>query len=248
MDTYNKFDVEKFKGLGKYMNLELGLPNFKEIAGVIYKLCTKCKKYKPMTDEYFQCRSNVKCGYTSHCKDCQKEKEKKRIRIKPFNKFGELYCHVCKTYKPISEFNTSGKSYKNRNGYSRECKQCESKRKAIYRASLDNDNVERFLRHLTYGCKTRSLQNKIDYDLSSEFIIELFYKQKGKCAISGLDLHTRLRSGKNTQNASVDRINPLKGYTKDNVQLVCSQVNMMKSNMSSEELYMFCEAIMKNKK
>lgn len=47
---------------------------------------------------------------------------------------------------------------------------------------------------------------------------------------------------------SIDRIDPNKGYTKDNVQLVCAQVNMMKSDMSLEELYMFCEAMIKNKK
>ena len=55
-------------------------------------------------------------------------------------------------------------------------------------------------------------------------------------------------SGKHTINASIDRIDPSKGYTKDNVQLVCSQVNMMKSNMEMDELYMFCENILKHKK
>ena len=33
---------------------------------------------------------------------------------------------------------------------------------------------------------------------------------------------------------SIDRIDPTKGYTEDNVQLVCAQVNMMKSDMSLE--------------
>lgn len=36
-----------FEKLGKQMNYTLGLPNFKLINDVIYKLCTKCKKYKP---------------------------------------------------------------------------------------------------------------------------------------------------------------------------------------------------------
>lgn len=88
-----------FEKLGKQMNYTLGLPNFKLINDVIYKLCTKCKKYKPMTSKFFPRRNNVKCGYGSHCKECEKEKESKRIRIPSFNENGELYCHVCKTYK-----------------------------------------------------------------------------------------------------------------------------------------------------
>lgn len=93
-----------FEKLGKQMNYTLGLPNFKLINDVIYKLCTKCKKYKPMTSKFFPRRNNVKCGYGSHCKECEKEKESKRIRIPSFNENGELYCHVCKTYKDVSEF------------------------------------------------------------------------------------------------------------------------------------------------
>lgn len=93
-----------FEKLGKQMNYTLGLPNFKLINDVIYKLCTKCKKYNPMTSKFFPRRNNVKCGYGSHCKECEKEKESKRIRIPSFNENGELYCHVCKTYKDVSEF------------------------------------------------------------------------------------------------------------------------------------------------
>lgn len=73
-----------FEKLGKQMNYTLGLPNFKLINDVIYKLCTKCKKYKPMTSKFFPRRNNVKCGYGSHCKECEKEKESKRIRIPKF--------------------------------------------------------------------------------------------------------------------------------------------------------------------
>ena len=100
------------------------IPNlFKLINDVIYKLCTKCKKYKPMTSKFFPRRNNVKCGYGSHYKECEKEKESKRIRIPSFNENGELYCHVCKTYKDVSEF-YKGEKYICRQGYSRECKDC----------------------------------------------------------------------------------------------------------------------------
>lgn len=39
-----------------------------------------------MTSKFFPRRNNVKCGYGSHCKECEKEKESKRIRIPSFCK------------------------------------------------------------------------------------------------------------------------------------------------------------------
>ena len=68
-----------------------------------------------MTEEFFPKRNNVKCGFDSHCKECSKEKEKTRVRIKPFNEKGELYCHHCKTYKPLEEFYPNSSNIKNRN-------------------------------------------------------------------------------------------------------------------------------------
>lgn len=242
MDSKNKFDVEKFRHLGKYMNYELQMPNFKEINGVVYKLCTKCKKYKPMTEEYFHHRNNVKCGFCSTCKECDAEKERKRVRVPSFNETGELYCYKCKTYKSVSEFNT-GSGIKCRNNYSRECKECESKRKKIARASMQIDNKESFLSRLIYGCKTRALENKIPYDLDKEYIIQLYDQQNGLCALSGLKMTTLRQSGKNPENASVDRIIPNLGYTKGNVRLVCNHVNMMRSNLEDEQLIKFCKAI-----
>ena len=47
-------------------------------------------------------------------------------------------------------------------------------------------------------------------------------------------------------NVSVDRIDSNKGYTKNNVQLVCMAINQMKSDMSIEELLYFCEHIVYN--
>lgn len=38
---------------------------------------------------------------------------------------------------------------------------------------------------------------------------------------------------------SIDRIDSTKGYTKDNIQVISSKANTMKSNASVEELRMF---------
>jgi hypothetical protein len=52
--------------------------------------------------------------------------------------------------------------------------------------------------------------------------------------------------GKLKTNGSIDKINPSLGYTKDNIQFVCNIVNIMKSDMSMEELTYFCKIIINN--
>lgn len=43
-----------------------------------------------------------------------------------------------------------------------------------------------------------------------------------------------------------DRIDPNKDYTVDNVQLLCSQFNDMKTNMTMSELREACKLVLKN--
>ena len=53
------------------------------------------------------------------------------------------------------------------------------------------------------------------------------------------------QAGKNPYNASIDRIVPGGNYTLSNIRLVCNHVNMMRSNLSDEELLYFCIQIVK---
>lgn len=120
--------------------------------------------------------------------------------------------------------------------------------KNIWRTKEVND-LPNHARILVNGCKSRISRGKakyqtLEFNISKEFILELYKRQNGKCAISGLEMTYIEGSGRHLKNMSID---PTKGYTEDNVQLVCAQVNMMKSDMSLEELYTFCEAILKNK-
>ena len=231
----------------KLQNYVLGKPNFIEKDGITYKLCTKCLEYKPMTIEYFPKRSNAKCGFDSHCKECNKEKEKARVRIKPFNEIGELYCKTCKQYKPLSNFYENSSNVKCRNYYSNECKDCNSKRKKKSRiVSYDND-IEKFFTELLNGCKGRARRSKkFNFDLTLEQVLDLYEKQNHKCALSGLEMTTIKGSGRLILNASIDRIDPGKDYSISNIRLVCNHVNMMRSNLSDEELLMFCKNIVEN--
>ena len=83
--------------------------------------------------------------------------------------------------------------------------------------------------------------------MTKKDIFESYEKQKGKCAISGIEMTyiTGAKKGYIAHNASIDRIDSSMGYTKENVQLVCTIINFMKSNLSQEELVFYCEQIIK---
>lgn len=70
---------------------------------------------------------------------------------------------------------------------------------------------------------------------------ELFEKQNGKCAYTGLDLMFGKTSKNNT--ASLDRIDSNRGYIKGNVQWVHKDVNFMKRTFPHEYFIKMCKLI-----
>lgn len=62
----------------------------KEINGAHYKYCPKCKKYKPMTDEFFHKNKNLSTGYDSCCKECKKLLRSEYTRYKEIDSNGTV--------------------------------------------------------------------------------------------------------------------------------------------------------------
>lgn len=161
---------------------------------------------------------------------------------------GLIFCNKCHTYKRAEEFDLcSDKTY--RNGRDSRCKACKKeqylKRKEQNRGKKD---LNRPLLERWHGMKDRASRKNIPFNVSLEDLHNLWIAQKGLCAISNIPMTFIFNNGRTFTNVSVDQINPHLGYTKENIQLVCMAVNQMKSDMSLEELYMFCESILKNKK
>lgn len=83
--------------------------------------------------------------------------------------------------------------------------------------------------------------------LDKEFLIALYYKQGGRCAVTGETMTFNCATGRCHTNISIDRIDSSRGYEKENVRLVCHIINTMKWTMSDEELVDWCEKILYNK-
>ena len=91
--------------------------------------------------------------------------------------------------------------------------------------------------HIRNGAKSRGLK----YAVTKEFLWALFLKQERKCALSGLPIQFTINKSEKT--ASLDRIDSTKGYTKDNVQWIHKDVNLMKNHFDQSHFLGLCKAI-----
>lgn len=85
----------------------------------------------------------------------------------------------------------------------------------------------------------------ISFSLSKEEAWEVFEKQEGKCALSGVTLHFPARA-KAVGTASLDRIDSRKTYTKDNIQWVHKDINCMKWDLTTTEFVNWCKLVAEN--
>lgn len=81
--------------------------------------------------------------------------------------------------------------------------------------------------------KSAANYRKIEFNLSKEFLWNLYLLQNKKCALSGENLYFPKGSVFNTGNISLDRIDSKKGYIENNVQWILKDINIMKNVYSN---------------
>lgn len=125
-------------------------------------------------------------------------------------------------------------------------KYCSSKCKCKdYQRKRSNEDTLKYYSKTPRNFCQSLLQkkNKHRQELDLDFLQTLWDRQQGLCAISKHPM-THLRGqGRVMTNISIDRIDSSKGYTKDNVQLVCHIVNLMKQDLTVDELKTWCNRI-----
>lgn len=87
----------------------------------------------------------------------------------------------------------------------------------------------------------------LEFSIDRNYLIELWNKQNGCCAVSGIKLETQsgTREDKNPFRASLDRIDNNDGYVKGNVRFTAHWVNNAKSTWTDEIFEIFVENISK---
>lgn len=81
-------------------------------------------------------------------------------------------------------------------------------------------------------------------NLTTDYMIRLWNKQKGKCFYSGLELIQPVYgAGRIPLSPSIDRVNPGQGYVKGNVVWAAWICNVGKSDLLAHEYFTVCVAV-----
>mgnify|MGYP006090001473 CR=1 FL=1 len=88
----------------------------------------------------------------------------------------------------------------------------------------------------------KSLEAEVEFDLTLEYLAELWEQQKSLCAITGLKM-VKPDQPRSLLNGSPDRIDSSKGYIKGNLQWLCTFVNYAKSDFNDKEIKEIFKAI-----
>lgn len=127
------------------------------------------------------------------------------------------------------------------------CNSCKLEQRKAAIATYDNDvKLEKVLQVRWLAAKSRAIDKSIPFTITKEDLLTVWKAQNGKCAISGLDMTYELGEGRIYTNVSIDQIMPSKGYTIDNIQLVCMAVNQLKSDLDMDTILILCSAIVDN--
>jgi len=116
------------------------------------------------------------------------------------------------------------------------CKHCNKKKMSGTPYKYFSGTMHRIRR--------RSDFKDLSHDVDKDFLVELYTRQKGLCAVTSLPLKLERGEGDVWDNCSVDRIDNDVGYMRTNVRLVCRAVNTMRSNMGDEKLIFWCRKIL----
>ena len=124
--------------------------------------------------------------------------------------------------------------------YTSQCHKCANQ-KNIFGSDKITDSM---ICHIRRGAYDRNLS----FNISKEFLQELYKKQDRKCALTGIPIffaesHDLYKQGQTT--CSLDRIDSSKGYEPDNVQWVHRDINRMKWQFGQNHLITLCRKIVK---
>lgn len=99
----------------------------------------------------------------------------------------------------------------------------------VTQSAQRRQRVERAMREALKGARSRSQARDLAFDLSVNWLLDTVERQDFRCALTGIEFYSKHTSaGKTNPFApSLDRIDPKRGYTTDNVRIVILAVNLM---------------------
>lgn len=168
------------------------------------------------------------------CAACGKEVEKTATEIKRQKKKGKklFYCNLSCAGKVntahLKPYQDKIKEYSAKGNWAKK-----------------TDEYSQFRYHLR-NAKRHARQ---EIQITLQDLLELWNTQNGLCAVTKIPLLSKYfddNKPKNPYQASLDRIDHTKGYTKQNVRFVCYMFNIARNNFSDKDVLEFCKKVMCN--
>jgi len=185
------------------------------------KKCNKCDKNKPLKE--FVKNKQCKNGLAGTCKQCQNSYSKKWKQERS---------------KELSE--KRRKIYAETQGV--EVKRREEKRKQLYPLRVRCQLLRSGMRE---RCNNKRRNKKCDFDsnfFTVKYLMDRLLKNPYcECCGKRLDIEFKKDKKFNDNSPSMDRVNSSKGYTKDNVAILCWRCNKHKQDSTSKELRMIAD-------
>ena len=165
------------------------------------------------------------------------EKSKQIQEQLNLSKEGKRRCIKCKNVYPYDT-----EHFNSNRGI---CKFCvKNNSKIRYQSLMNNLTIEKLLKIRCEQSYQRACKKGWEFDITPEYLLEIYKKQNGKCHYSGINMDISLKGYTNINYVlSVDRIDSNKGYLKDNIVLCCDSVNTMKMKLDTKEFLNICEKI-----
>lgn len=152
-----------------------------------------------------------------------------------------LECFSCHRMLPEAQFSIIDGSYNQCISYlivSGYCRRCQKQIRNGADLSEMPPKLVTWLDKLYSAARSSRRGRGIFCGISKEDVYNLWIKQKGKCALTDVEMQYS-GIGKNPLGASLDRIDSSLNYTPNNIQLVCWVVNQMKNNMTMEQFMLW---------
>ena len=154
-------------------------------------------------------------------------------------------CNKCNQLLPVLSFSINKSAHDGLQSRCRDCdKQYQSKRRLENKDSLleygrkytanKRKDFNYRLQMLLNASKQRASKYNREHTITLDDIKNK-YPVDGKCPVFGIDLQFN-STGFRDNSPSIDRIDSLKGYTVDNIQIISWKANSIKRNASLEEL------------
>ncbi len=204
---------------------------------------------------YIQCRckcgaineinaSALRNGKSSSCKSCSARKRTTKLEVGSKYKHwtiidGPEYINSTAYYKVRCDCGTEAYKLPIELLYKDKDFQCE---KCAHKENMEsirkkNGEVGGLTKTEHTRLKRSAEKRGYTFEVSIEYLWNLFQEQKQICAITGDYIP-------NIKEASLDRIDSSKGYIEGNVQWATQQANLSKHVMTMEQLYEFCRKVL----